>query len=117
MDECPCPACGFFTTGETFFGSYNICPICGWEDDHVQLANPGCAGGANSISLIEIQQQTIRQHPLEELSFGMFNRDPNWRPLLPHEIDKAIAECNKKYWANPAIDTYEQAYWVKNTKT
>lgn len=23
-----------------WFGTYEICGVCGWEDDHVQLANP-----------------------------------------------------------------------------
>ncbi len=35
-----CPACGFKTLEGDWFGTYDICGVCGWEDDHVQLANP-----------------------------------------------------------------------------
>jgi hypothetical protein len=32
-------------------GNYEICAVCGWEDDPVQSADPDFAGGANSLSL------------------------------------------------------------------
>lgn len=47
----PCPCCGFLTLGEQPPGTYEICDVCGWEDDNVQFDNPDVAGGANSISL------------------------------------------------------------------
>jgi len=50
----PCPSCGYDVFGEPP-GSYDICPICFWEDDIVQLAFPDLAGGANKCSLIEGQ--------------------------------------------------------------
>ncbi|MEV8352391.1 CPCC family cysteine-rich protein [Streptomyces niveus] len=28
----PCPCCGFLTLGER--SSFEICPVCFWEDDH-----------------------------------------------------------------------------------
>ena len=34
-------------------GSYEICPVCGWEDDRVQREDPDFAGGANTMSLNE----------------------------------------------------------------
>lgn len=33
-------------------GSYEICPVCWWEDDGLQLRWPRLIGGANKISLI-----------------------------------------------------------------
>lgn len=45
----PCPCCGSLTVGEP--GSYEVCDVCGWEDDPVQFADPGYVGGANSESL------------------------------------------------------------------
>ena len=37
-------------------GSYDICKVCFWEDDNVQLRWPDHAGGANRPSLIEAQR-------------------------------------------------------------
>lgn len=45
----PCPCCGSQTISEA--GAYEICDVCGWEDDPVQCADPAYAGGANAESL------------------------------------------------------------------
>ena len=45
----PCPCCGSLTIGE--HGQYEICEVCGWEDDPTQSANPEEGGGANQESL------------------------------------------------------------------
>jgi hypothetical protein len=50
----PCPCCGYLEFAERP-GSYQICPICFWEDDDVQLRIPTMAGGANKVSLIDAQ--------------------------------------------------------------
>ena len=47
----PCPCCGSFVIEEP--GCYEICDICGWEDDPVQSRNEFYIGGANGISLKE----------------------------------------------------------------
>jgi len=47
----PCPCCGRPTLTEAPPGTFAICPGCGWEDDPVQAADPGYAGGANRDSL------------------------------------------------------------------
>ena len=39
-----CPVCGKFEFDS--HGSYDICDICGWEDDPIQEDDPD-AGGAN----------------------------------------------------------------------
>jgi hypothetical protein len=44
-----CPVCGQDEFSQQ--GSYEICDVCGWEDDPVQLANPNYQGGANRESL------------------------------------------------------------------
>lgn len=51
----PCPCCGHLVFGEPP-GSYEICPICFWEDDAVQLRWPDLDGGANSVSLRTAQR-------------------------------------------------------------
>lgn len=44
-----CPCCDYQTLTET--GSYEICDVCGWEDDPVQSSDPTFVGGANQLSL------------------------------------------------------------------
>ncbi|WP_089401385.1 CPCC family cysteine-rich protein [Noviherbaspirillum humi] len=44
-----CPCCGQRTISEP--GAYEICSVCGWEDDPVQSADPKYTGGANRESL------------------------------------------------------------------
>ncbi|KPH97870.1 Cysteine-rich CPCC domain containing protein [Actinobacteria bacterium OV450] len=51
----PCVCCGRLTMGEPP-GSYEICPVCFWEDDALQLRWPDWAVGANRTSLVEAQQ-------------------------------------------------------------
>ncbi|NLJ72316.1 MAG: hypothetical protein GX333_04800 [Syntrophomonadaceae bacterium] len=53
MHECPCCQKKTLTEGS---GLYEICPICGWEDDPVQRADPYFSGGANEMSLKEAQK-------------------------------------------------------------
>jgi hypothetical protein len=47
----PCPCCGFYTLDIPERGSYDICPVCFWEDDLMQFEHPDAPGGANKLSL------------------------------------------------------------------
>ncbi len=51
----PCPCCGRLVFDGSP-GSYEICPVCFWEDDLVQLRWPSFEGGANRLSLVECQR-------------------------------------------------------------
>lgn len=46
-----CPCCDYWTLLEP--SAYEICDVCGWEDDFVQKENPNFDGGANDLSLIQ----------------------------------------------------------------
>ena len=46
-----CPCCGYLTLPGA--GSYDICPVCFWEDDPIQEDDPDFEGGANDLSLNE----------------------------------------------------------------
>ncbi len=46
-----CPCCGYYTLSVRPKGYYDICPVCFWENDPVQLGRPDYAGGANGVSL------------------------------------------------------------------
>jgi hypothetical protein len=106
-----CPACGFRTVSENTYGTYNICPICGWEDDGVQLANPACGGGANGESLIEAQSAALAANPLSQREADGYDRDPLWRPLNEAEIMVARAERDQGIWKNGAILRPSDVYW------
>jgi hypothetical protein len=83
-----CPCCGYKTFYTAPDGSYDICDVCFWEDDPIQLADPDYEGGANLMSLRQAQQnflefgacdrdmlRNVRPPTKDEL------RDENWKPL------------------------------------
>ena len=49
---CPCCGAGWVDAGH----EYDVCEVCGWEDDPVQFENPDYRGGANDISLNEARK-------------------------------------------------------------
>ena len=63
-----CPCCNEGIINEP----YDICDICGWEDDRVQNNDREFAGGANSLSLTDhckeyFKDKKIRYYPVKEL--------------------------------------------------
>jgi hypothetical protein len=49
-----CPCCGYYTLDENPPGTYQICPVCFWEDDQIDFYNDiDLNGGANKVSLRE----------------------------------------------------------------
>jgi hypothetical protein len=108
-----CPACGFLTVPEASYGSYNICEVCGWEDDGVQLANPASAGGANRSSLVDAQDAAVARFPVGVLEAGGIRRSPRWRPLTPSEVALASAQREEKHWTNSAIVDAAECYWLR----
>jgi hypothetical protein len=109
-----CPSCGIKTIELESYGSYDICPLCGWEDDCVQLANPACEGGANKISLIKSQHLALINNVIQNIESGRYERDSKWRPLNLREIQIAEEEKNVKYWKNKAITSPAETYWNEN---
>ena len=51
----PCPCCGRKRIEK--LGDYEICDVCGWEDDPMQSKDPDFSGGANELSLKEARAQ------------------------------------------------------------
>ncbi len=56
-DLFPCPCCGSKVL--TIEGDYELCDVCGWEDDPVQSADPNYAGGANTLSLKQFRKKWV----------------------------------------------------------
>lgn len=52
----PCPCCRYLTRSEPNYGTFEICPVCNWEDDYVQFNDPDFKGGANEESLTEARE-------------------------------------------------------------
>lgn len=89
MELFPCPCCGYLVFSE-WPGSYNICPICRWEDDRSQLRWVRSLG-ANHVSLIEAQrnfaQDGAKYGPKDKRYLNLYaepseyHREPDWRPV------------------------------------
>jgi hypothetical protein len=108
--EYPCPACGFVTFDEPP-GSYNLCAVCDWEDDGVQLRFPSMRGGANSESLFEYQQKTLKAVPPPLKEAKGYRRDEQWRPLTPDDCRDAegMPRVGREYF--DSIDAEEPGYY------
>ena len=76
----PCPCCGYLTFDEKPPGTYEICPVCGWEDDEAQYSDPTYEGGANSVRLETARRNFLSIGAIDKKAFG-FVRQP-----LPEEI-------------------------------
>ena len=75
-----CPCCGYQTFLHELYGSYDVCAICFWEDDLIQLKNPDYEGGANKVSLKQAQKNFMQFGACE------FDMRQNVRPPLDDEI-------------------------------
>ncbi|MEU9470081.1 ADP-ribosylglycohydrolase family protein [Streptomyces avermitilis] len=85
----PCVCCGRLVHDRPP-GSYDICPLCFWEDDAVQLRLPTAAYGPNRIALVDAQvnARDVGACTPRDLSFVRPPLpdepvDPDWRPIDP----------------------------------
>ena len=115
----PCPCCGYLVFAEAP-GSYEICPICYWEDDISQLRFFDM-GGAN-IPLTEAQKNFKNLGAIEERFTEHVRkpsaddkRDPNWRPLNRLRDIPEIRASGKDYGNSYPADSTSLYYW-KNEK-
>lgn len=54
-----CPCCGNKTLSE--LDVYEVCDVCGWEDDPAQRSDPSLEGGANDESLSQARNRWLKQ--------------------------------------------------------
>jgi hypothetical protein len=109
----PCPSCGFLMFSEPP-GTYEICDLCGWEDDPVQLAHPLMGGGANKFSLAEHQQRALELYPRGVSSIKGYTRAPNWRPLRESELQSRNAPVDGRSYFEAATEDTPQYYWLRD---
>ena len=62
-----CLCCGFFTFDYTPDNSFDICSVCFWEGDGVQLDDPDYCCGANKVSLREARENFKKFGASEEV--------------------------------------------------
>lgn len=80
----PCPCCGYYTHKHEPDGSYDICPVCFWEDDPVQLEDPQYEGGANHVSLEQARLNYKEFGACEEKMLPHV-RKPDWDEMVIRE--------------------------------
>ena len=78
----PCPCCGCLTLGEEPSGTFEICDVCGWEDDNVQFENPSFEGGANDVSLNQAKENYKKFGAIGEDAVK-FSRKPRPEEIPP----------------------------------
>lgn len=91
MSKYKCPCCGYYTFELKPDNTFEICPVCFWEADGVQLSKPYSNNGANRVSLLEAKRN-FRQFGVIELRFMKYVRKPQEDELagieweLPKEL-------------------------------
>jgi hypothetical protein len=56
----PCLCCGALTIRRRY--AFEICRVCGWEDDPSQARDENLAGGANRLSLAEARAAWLNRN-------------------------------------------------------
>ncbi len=77
-----CPCCANLTLRKLPPGTYEICPVCYWEDDPIQYNDPTFEGGANKICLNEAKKNYTKFSAVEKRYLN------NVRKPLPEEIPR-----------------------------
>jgi hypothetical protein len=100
-------------------GSDEICPVCFWQDDIVQLRWPNLSGGANRPSLIDAQKNVSRLGAVEERLVQYVRPakaaepvHPSWRPF---DAECDVIEERRSgfdYGTSYADDRTTYYYWL-----
>jgi cysteine-rich CPCC protein len=117
----PCPCCGYFMFEEPP-NSYDICEICFWEDDALQLEFATTLdGGANTTTLAEAQQafadigaSAARLAAHVRKPNANDRRDPQWRPIDPTDRfpDWNDPHAKRARAADEALYYWRPTYWL-----
>lgn len=103
-----CPCCGALSLDEK--DDWDICSLCGWEDDTLQSKKPDLSGGANIMSLNEAKRN-FKENVLYQ---KLVNQD-HYCPLFDNKIAiglcyeiVAVTEKELIYDAVPEIANFEK---------
>ena len=121
IDRYTCPCCGY-RTFHGWPGSYEICHVCFWEDDPVQILDPWFRGGANRPSLVDAQENYVKLGAMEQRFLknvrGVLSsdkRDDHWRRVTESDrqgvrtpaalSDEECRDLNVwYYWKRSAVE-------------
>ncbi|MEL1242631.1 CPCC family cysteine-rich protein [Flavobacterium sp. DGU11] len=70
-----CPCCDYYTLKSDFENSFEMCDVCYWENDGIQLNDCNYEGGANRPSLIQAREN-FRRHGASEECLKEYVREP-----------------------------------------
>ena len=107
-----CVCCGHKVFDHLF--DFEICPVCGWEDDPLQIRFP-LEKRANKVSLVEAQINFAKIGLLYEgfLNFAdgkKYERDLKWRMFdKKDKVDEKEDDCNE---IDYPIDMTRLYYWM-----
>jgi hypothetical protein len=73
MENKACACCGKKTLDPNV-KFFDVCPVCGWEDDPIQNKHPDDDGGANHISLNEAKKAFAEGKDLLTLHNAAYKR-------------------------------------------
>ncbi|WP_162818075.1 CPCC family cysteine-rich protein [Aquirhabdus parva] len=115
-----CPCCGHFVFVN--YGSYDICPICFWEDDWTQLQYPFTDGGTNQVSLAVaqinyVQFAACRFDLIKNVRIPLGNEylDDRWFPLWAKAIKwKGFEIDHEQSSLEPDVSPQFIPYWLNN---
>ena len=86
----PCPCCGYLIFDSPSGTTFDICPICFWQDDESSLRYATIPDGPNKVSLIEAQRNFAAFGACEARIWAHVRaptvadqREPGWRPIDP----------------------------------
>ena len=90
MKKYKCNCCGYYTLTEkprdpnVYPGTHEICPVCFWEDDALQVLDPDMGGGANKVSLNEARKN-YKEFGAAERAMIKYTRKPTESEKKPSE--------------------------------
>jgi hypothetical protein len=112
----PCPCCGFLVFDGPSGTTFDICPICFWQDDESSVRYATIADGPNKVSLIDGQRNFAafgacesRLRKFVRAPTAADQRDPEWRPVDP-KIDISDNSHDASHTPLPAYTT-KLYYW------
>ena len=91
MKKFKCPCCGYYTLMNKPTNTFDICPVCSWEDDGLQLLEPDRENGANSVSLNQAKKN-FKEIGASDSKYLSIVRAPNKDEL--DGIDWSINDMN-----------------------